>query len=122
METEYMNIQGKVWGSTSELFNKNNVEIHRIEANKGGYCSVHKHEHKYNLFFVENGKLLVKVWKNDYNLMDETVVSSKEMTIVKPGEFHQFEALEDTIAYEIYWVELNSSDILRKNSGGNKNG
>lgn len=113
-----MNIQGKVWGSTSELFNKNNVEIHRIEANKGGYCSVHKHEHKYNLFFVEKGELLVKVWKNDYNLIDDTFIQTGEMTIVKPGEFHQFEALEDTIAYEIYWTEISSDDIVRKNCGG----
>ena len=39
--------QGKVWGQTQPLFNKNNVEIHRIETNKGGYCSKHKHEFKH---------------------------------------------------------------------------
>ena len=39
------NIQGKVWGSTGPLFFKNNVEIHRIEVVKGGFCSKHKHEH-----------------------------------------------------------------------------
>ena len=33
------NIQGKIWGKTQGLFNKNNVEIHRIETNKGGFCS-----------------------------------------------------------------------------------
>ena len=41
-----MNIQGKVWGSTSNLFSKNNVEINRITCDKGGYCSEHKHESK----------------------------------------------------------------------------
>ena len=113
-----MNIQGKVWGKTMELFNKNNVEIHRIEAKKQGFCSEHKHEHKHNAFFVESGKLLVTVWKNDYSLIDETVIANGEMTIVKPGEFHKFEALENTVAYEIYWTELSSSDIVRKNCGG----
>ena len=39
------NIQGKIWGKTQALFNKNNVQIHRIETKKGGYCSKHKHEH-----------------------------------------------------------------------------
>lgn len=115
-----MNTQGKIWGNTAELFNKNNVEIHRIETNKGGFCSKHKHEHKYNAFFVERGKLLVTVWKNDYNLIDQTIIGDQQMTIVKPGEFHKFESLEDTIAYEIYWVELSSSDIVRENCGGNR--
>ena len=113
-----MNIHGKIWGKTQEIFHKNNVEIHRIEANKKSFCSEHKHEHKYNAFFIESGKLLVTVWKNDYSLIDETVIANGEMTIVKPGEFHKFEALENTVAYEIYWTELSSSDIVRKNCGG----
>ena len=60
-----MNKQGKIWGETSPIFNKNNVEIHRIEIKKGGYCSKHKHEHKFNAFFVEKGKLQISVWKNN---------------------------------------------------------
>jgi len=115
-----MNKQGKVWGNTSEIFNQHNVEIHRIEAKKGGYCSIHKHEHKYNMFFVESGMLRIKVWKNDYDLVDETIITNQEMSIVQPGEFHQFDALENTIAYEIYWTSLKSSDIIRKDSGGMK--
>lgn len=113
-----MNIQGKVWGKTQELFFKNNVEIHRIETKKGGFCSKHKHEHKFNAFFVESGKLKIKIWKNDYNLIDETIISSGEMTVVKPGEYHIFESLEDTIAFEIYWVELERNDINRESVGG----
>ena len=30
------NKQGKIWGNTKPLFNKNNVEIHRIEVDSGG--------------------------------------------------------------------------------------
>ena len=40
------------------------------------------------------------------------------MSVVKPGEYHKFEALEDTIAYEIYWIELNPDDIVRETCGG----
>lgn len=36
------------------------------------------------------------------------------MTIVKPGEFHKFEAIENTVAYEIYWTELSSLDYSKK--------
>lgn len=113
-----MNIQGKIWGSTSELFNRNNVEIHRIEAKKNGFCSIHKHNHKHNMFFVESGILMIEVWKNDYDLIDTTILKANEYTIVNPGEFHRFTAKTDVIAYEIYWTTLESNDIIRKNSGG----
>jgi quercetin dioxygenase-like cupin family protein len=113
-------IQGKVWGSTQSLFNKNNVEFHRIETKKNGYCSKHKHEFKYNAFFVESGKLKIKVWKKDYDLIDETIVEAGQMTIVSPQEFHTFEALEDTVAFEFYWVEINPNDIVRENVGGHR--
>jgi len=114
-----MEKQGKVWGETRKLFNKNNVEVSRIEVEKGGFSSTHKHEHKYNKFFVESGKLKILVWKNDYDLCDETIISEGESTVIVPGEDHMFEALEDTTAYEIYWVGL-TDDIVRKNHGGLK--
>ena len=112
------NIQGKVWGDTQCLFFKNNVEIHRINTKKGGYCSKHMHEHKYNAFYIEKGKLKITAWKNDYDLVDETIVTDQQMTICPPKEYHMFEALEDTVAYEIYWVELLKKDIVRENHGG----
>lgn len=113
------NIQGKVWGNTEPLFCKNNVEFHRIETNKGGYCSKHCHEHKFNAFYVESGSVKIKVWKNEYDLVDETVITKGQMTTVKPGEYHLFESLEDSVVYEIYWVELSTTDIVRENVGGN---
>ena len=56
--------------------------------------------------------------KNDYDLIDETIIGDLQMTVVPPNEYHMFEALEDTVAYEIYWVELNEKDIVRENCGG----
>lgn len=111
-------LQGKVWGQTEKLFCKNNVEFHRIEAKKGGYSSKHKHVSKFNAFYIEKGKLKIKIWKNDYDLVDETILQTGQLTVVKPGEFHAFEAIEDTVAYEIYWVELRENDIVRENVGG----
>ena len=111
---------GKVWGET-ELIHANGVlEFHRIQTVKGGVCSKHMHGFKWNGFFVEKGKLLIRVWKNDYDLVDKTVVTSTQTTVVPPGEYHMFEALEDTVAYEIYWVDLPEKDIVRENCGGLK--
>tara|TARA_Y100001937_G_scaffold60088_1_gene82379 strand:+ start:809 stop:1159 length:351 start_codon:yes stop_codon:yes gene_type:complete len=113
-----MKTQGKVWGKTQEVFNNPNFEIHRIEAKQGGFCSKHQHKHKYNAFFIEKGKLKITVYETDYDLIDETTVSAGELTTVKPGVYHRFEAIEDTICYEIYWVELSHDDIQREDTGG----
>jgi len=115
-----MPIQGKVWGKTQLIERTANFEIHRIEANAGGYCSKHKHEHKYNKFFVESGRFQVDVWQNDYNLVDSTIIETGQSTTVKPGCYHRFVALEDSVVYEIYWVELEAHDIVRENVGGNE--
>lgn len=111
---------GKVWGHTRALFAKSNVEIHRIDVAEGGFCSKHKHEHKWNMFFVERGTLFLEVWKKDYDLCDTTTLSSGESMAVAPGEYHRFRALTDVVAYEIYWVELSANDIARENVGGIK--
>lgn len=115
-----MEVCGKIWGITSPIFCKNNVEIHRIEGIKGGFCSWHKHQSKYNRFFVESGLLKVIVRK-DYGsgeLEDETILTAGQQTTVSPGEYHKFEVLEDCVAYEIYWVELQEGDIERLTVGG----
>jgi hypothetical protein len=36
---------------------------------------------------------------------------------VAPGEYHQFEAVQDTIAFELYWAEFDHSDIERETVG-----
>lgn len=110
-------ISGKVWGSTELLEATSNCELHRIEAKRGGVCSQHLHQHKWNGFYVEKGCLLIRVWKNSYDLVDETVLKAGQYTKVAPGEYHQFEALEDTIAFELYWSEFDHNDIQRKNVG-----
>ena len=38
--------------------------------------------------------------------------------IVPPGEFHQFLVQDSCVAYEFYWVEISSKDIVRENVGG----
>ena len=72
---------GKIWGQT-ELIHANGVlEFHRIEF-KGGYkCSEHEHRFKWNGFFVESGKMLVRVWQKDYDLVDETILGPGDFTL-----------------------------------------
>ena len=111
---------GKVWGVT-ELIDSNNVfELHRIKIKKGGVCSKHFHKHKWNGFFVEKGKLLIRVWKKDYDLVDETILNAGEYTRIPPLELHQFEALKETVCFEVYWANFNHNDIERESVGFNR--
>lgn len=107
---------GKVWGWTKPIFCKNNVEIHHISAKKGWQCSLHEHVYKFNLFYVLSGRLRVRTTKD--GLDDETVLGAGEMTAIKPGDRHQFEAITDCEVLEVYWVELNVNDIKRYSQGG----
>ena len=113
-------ISGKVWGTT-ELVERNGVlEFHRIVTKAGGVCSKHLHEYKWNGFFVESGIMKVTVWQDDQGLVDETILYPGDFTQVKPGKFHQFEGIEDGVAFELYWAEFNHNDIVRRTSGKKK--
>ena len=116
-----MDKAGKTWGETSLLFSMNNVEIHRIKGHAGGYCSKHKHQNKYNLFYVERGQIRVRVWKKDYDLVDITTLNPGETTTVKPSEYHRFEVVKDCIVFEVYYTLLDSDDIVREDVGGESN-
>ena len=46
---------GKVWGETELVLQTPFVEFHRIWIKAGGFCSTHKHEFKWNMFYVSSG-------------------------------------------------------------------
>ncbi len=117
-----MLVQGKVWGMNRPIFKNHNVEIHYLTIKKGGYCSEHKHTHKFNKFVVIKGQIKIFVCKNyeGYFLEEAIVLNPGEEAIINPGDFHKFEAVMDTDILEIYWVELQEDDIFRRNSGGIK--
>jgi quercetin dioxygenase-like cupin family protein len=110
---------GKVWGVTRKIEANPFFELHRIEIKAGGYCSKHKHKYKWNGFYVESGRLEVKVWKNSYDLVDTTILGPGEYTVVTPGEYHMFNCLEDCVCFELYWAKFDPDDIERETIGGN---
>lgn len=110
---------GKIWGKT-ELIHANGVlEFHRIEYKKNVACSKHKHDYKWNGFFIESGEMMVRVWQqgSQQGLIDETILKAGDFTRVKPGLYHEFIGLEDGVAFELYWAEFNHNDIKRRTSG-----
>jgi len=111
-------ITGKVWGETYNIFERNGVRCMGLRIKAGGYCSKHRHKHQWNHFSVIEGDLKVRVWKNDYDLVDETWLVSGDSVEVRPGEYHQFIALTDVLAIESYWGECDPADIERDSCGG----
>lgn len=109
-------LQSKIWGTTEEIISNEIFEVHRICVKKGGYCSKHYHNYKFNMFFVESGVIEVDTIYEDH--INTTVLKSGQSTVVSPNELHVFRAPQNTIAYEIYWVRLPKEDIIRKNDGG----
>ena len=115
-------IEGKVWGVTELVTANGACELHRIQIKPGGYCSEHCHQTKCNGFYVLAGKLLVRTWRPG-GLVDETVLHAGQYVSVSPGIKHQFEALTDVDALELYWAEPYSrNDIVRETNGGMRSG
>ena len=50
-------------------------------------------------------------------MVDETILEAGDFTMVKPCKFHQFEGVEDGVAFELYWAEFNHDDIKRRTVG-----
>ena len=108
--------QGKDWGYTTEFFRNAMVSAHHLEIEKNGVCSEHKHEHKFNLFYVLIGSLEVTIWREN-DVKDITVIGQGQATAVSPGFWHKFRALEKTECIEVYQVLLIEPDIDRRTQG-----
>jgi mannose-6-phosphate isomerase-like protein (cupin superfamily) len=112
---------GKVWGNTELIFRNSAVEMHRISVMPGGECSKHKHNYKWNGFYVEKGCLEILVWQDEYDLVDRTVLRCGDMSLVRPGLYHQFKGCSSdglaTVAFELYFANFQHDDIIRESVG-----
>jgi quercetin dioxygenase-like cupin family protein len=108
---------GKIWGFDITLLETNKFQMHEIQFRQGGVCSEHMHTHRYNAFYIIHGSLLIRVWNND-DAPDLIELHRGQMVIVPPGIYHQFEALSDGAAIEIYWADdSDPKDIVRRTRG-----
>jgi mannose-6-phosphate isomerase-like protein (cupin superfamily) len=80
---------------------------------------MHLHKYKSNAFIVLSGSLTIEVKKNAYDLVDKTELNAGDMTTVRPNEKHRFVSGDSAcVAYEIYYPEPLSEDIVRDDVGG----
>jgi mannose-6-phosphate isomerase-like protein (cupin superfamily) len=107
---------GKIWGETNLVFSNNTVQINQIHIKKGGRCSIHMHNHKNNIFFIQSGRLLIEQWMKE-GVVDSTVLNKEDKMEIPSQIYHRFTALEDTSALEIYYLDIDDNDIIRKDCG-----
>jgi len=110
--------QGKAWGYTTDFFRNAIVSAYHLEIKKGGFCSEHRHKHKYNLFYVISGVLELTIWHGKEK--DITVVNAGQVTAIPPGFWHKFKGITPVECIEIYQVLLTGEDIDRRTEGGIK--
>ena len=56
-------------------------QLHKINIKAGYKCSEHKHEHKWNGFYVISGVLEIHVAKNNYDLTDVTTLRAGRRSV-----------------------------------------
>lgn len=112
-------IEQKIWGTTEDIYSDDKLLIARIRVVKGGYCSIHYHQYRDNLFVVHAGTLLVHIFDG----LPKTVrVNAGEQIRVPAGIAHQFDAVTAVQCDEIYTpiagAAIDKLDIVRYSEGG----
>ena len=119
-----MEITRKTWGIKYNIFKNDLNEISFLELEPNRRCSWHSHNSKYNLFFVVEGEVGIKL---EYNVdngseADVTVLGPHEFFTVSPGEWHEFQTYDKPAKLmEVMYVKYDENDIERRNIGGSLN-
>ena len=109
----------KVWGETACVIRHPVFSVHHIRVWPGGYCSVHRHAHRVNLFHVLSGELVVHTWSCMTDRPVTTLLRSGEQCAVPAGMYHKFLSGTGADVLEIYYPILpQDDDIERITEGG----
>lgn len=108
-----MDRQFKSWGEKWSIFLNDTCEVSVLYLSALNRCSWHKHQSKYNLFFVVQGTIEIKT---EWGI---ATVDQCQIFTTKPGEWHEFRTTNsDAIVIECMYVQYDHSDIERATLGG----
>jgi len=103
----------KIWGFKIRLLETATTVVDVLTLKKGGFCSWHYHDFKYNLFVVLDGTLLVET--DNYTKLLEKGTSYA----VPPKLKHRFVAKTNAQIMEIMYTNpVLENDIIREKQGG----
>ena len=101
------------WGDKLNVFRNDLCEVSILDLVPQQRCSWHRHNAKYNLFYVLEGELFIKTDKGISRLKKGGFFTTR------PGEYHEFQtALQSAQIMEIMYVKYDPEDIQRETLGG----
>jgi len=101
------------WGEKLNIFCNDLCEVSILDLVPNQRCSWHKHNAKYNLFYVLEGELFIKTDKGISRLREG------ESFTTRPLEWHEFQTASiPTKIMEIMYVRYDPEDIQRETLGG----
>lgn len=104
----------KCWGERWIIRADSTHTTNLLTLKAGTRCSWHKHEHKWNIFVVIAGRVLV-ICENEPT---DAVLGPGDYLEIAPGVMHEFQVLESGIMLEEMFVEYDDEDIQREIEGG----
>lgn len=113
------NKEEKLWGTSSAIYFGDSLSACHISIKKGGFCSNHRHERKWNQIYVVSGLISVQIYKDDRSTVESVYyIGPGQALTMRPGINHKFQAMEDTEALELYFASVSDEDIVREDTGG----
>lgn len=93
----------KPWGLQTPVLRNYPLHVDEIEVLPGGYCSVHRHKRKANLFHVFKGKLGIFCFNDSGAIIRTESLDAGEHCVVEAGVWHQFWTQTGCTAQELYF-------------------
>ena len=107
----------KTWGEKYNIFQNDLCEVSVLYLQPYQRCSWHEHKTKFNLFYVIEGEIYIKL-DNGVN-KSESHLKPREFFTTRPGEKHEFRIREKpAVVLEIMYVQYDPMDIQRELIGG----
>ena len=110
-EQEGIKFVKKVWGSEIWITNSELYCGKILNLKKGYFCSFHSHKIKEETFYILEGKVLMKINKQ------ERVMSEGDVVHILPGVYHRFTGWEDSRIIEISTQHFEDDSYRLDKSG-----
>ena len=96
-------VSQKPWGLQRPILRNDPLHVDEIEVVPGGYCSVHRHLKKVNLFHVLEGRLTVLCFNDMQAVVATYAMRAGDHCVIPAGVWHQFWSRSGCVAQEVYY-------------------
>ena len=106
-------MEKKIWGKKERLIETASTVVDLLTLESDSFCSWHYHDFKYNMFFVLEGIVEIRMEK------ESKILDAHSFFVVEPKIKHQFIARSDAKMLEIMFTKpVLEQDIIRFVQGG----